>query len=78
MEVVTVVFTNGNIVTFEAQEFDADMAQDPGSLNKYPYKNPRGEDSAIYLKPAEVAGVFRTKGARDSDRSISYVTRHPK
>jgi hypothetical protein len=52
MESVTVVFTNGRIVNFSAEEFDADLRATPTLVNKYPYKHARGNDSAIYLKPS--------------------------
>ena len=57
---VTVVFTNGNVIGFVAQEFNVNLASDRGSLNKYTYKDSGGNDSSIHLKPAEVAGVFTT------------------
>jgi len=61
MDSVTVVFTNGNIVNFVAQEFDVNFVSEPyGAVNKYSYKDARGEDSAGYLKPTEVAGIFLT------------------
>jgi len=60
MAIVTVVFTNGNIVTFEAQEFDADLRGGASILNSYPYKDAEGKDSAIHLTPNETAGVFIT------------------
>jgi hypothetical protein len=60
MVAVTVVFTNGNIVNFNAREFDVDLGTSRGILNKYAYKDDEGEDSTIHLKPAEVAGVFVT------------------
>ena len=63
MPVVTVVFTNGNIVEFTAQEFDADLGENRRSVNKYPYKDASGQDSAIHLTPDEVAGVFLTPAA---------------
>ena len=39
MEDVTVVFNNGNIVSFVAQEFDVDLKGDGGHTNEYPYKD---------------------------------------
>jgi hypothetical protein len=59
---VVVVFTNGNVVEFSAQEFDADLAntEGPSSVNKFLYKDAEGKDSAIHLKPDEVAGIFVT------------------
>jgi hypothetical protein len=55
---VTVVFTNGTVVEFAAQEFDVNLHGEPGNVNKYPYKDAEGKDSAIHLQSAEVAGVF--------------------
>jgi hypothetical protein len=57
---VTVVFTNGNVVEFAAQEFDVNLHGDRSNVNKYPYKDAEGKDSTIHLQPAEVAGVFVT------------------
>lgn len=39
MEDITVVFNNGNIVSFVAQEFDVNLKEDGGSTNKYSYKD---------------------------------------
>jgi hypothetical protein len=55
---VTVVFTNGNVVRFAAQVFDAELRSASGSTNKYPYKDSEGKDSAIHLRPNQVAGIF--------------------
>jgi hypothetical protein len=57
---VTVVFTNGTVVEFAAQEFDVNLHGDRSNVNKYPYKDAGGKDSTIHLQPAEVAGVFVT------------------
>jgi hypothetical protein len=40
---VTVVFTNGTIVSFAGQEFDADLVNTYGesAVKKFPYKDPR-------------------------------------
>ena len=35
MEDVTVVFVNGNIVSFAAQEFGVNLKEDSGSTNEY-------------------------------------------
>ena len=51
MEDVTVVFNNGNIVSFVAQEFDVNLKEDGGSTNKYSYKDAQGQDSSIHLRP---------------------------
>jgi hypothetical protein len=55
---ITVVFVNGNVVRFAAQEFDADLRSASGSTNKYPYKDSEGNDSVIHLRPNQVAGIF--------------------
>ena len=60
MSTVTVVFVNGNVATFEAQEFDTDLQADPSRVGKHVYKDAAGQDSAVYLQPSEVAGVFVT------------------
>jgi len=72
---VTVVFTNGNIVNFAAQEFDADLKAGRGALNRYPYRDAKGKDSAIHLTPNEVTGVFVTPGTelRSDEQAISYT-----
>ena len=57
---VTVVFTNGNVVEFAAQEFDVNLHGERGNVNKYLYKDAEGKDSTIHLQTAEVAGVFVT------------------
>jgi hypothetical protein len=57
---VTVVFTNGTVVEFAAQEFDVNLHGERGNVNKYQYKDAEGKDSAIHLQSAEVAGVFVT------------------
>jgi len=57
---VAVVFTNGNVVEFAAQEFDVNLHGERANVNKDPYKDAEGKDSAIHLQPAEVAGVFLT------------------
>ena len=45
---VTVAFTNGTIVSFAAQEFDADLVNTYGdrSVKKFPYKDAKGQDLA--------------------------------
>ena len=57
---VTVVFVNGNVVRFAAQEFDVDLVNTPGRqhVSKFPYKDAEGNDSAVHLTPLEVAGIF--------------------
>ncbi|HKH36113.1 MAG TPA: hypothetical protein VKA82_02880 [Rubrobacter sp.] len=57
---VTVVFTNGTVVEFAAQQFDVNLEGERGNVNKYPYKDAEGKDSSIHLLSAEVAGVFVT------------------
>jgi hypothetical protein len=68
---VTVVFTNGDIASFAAEEFEVDLDSTPGRTNKYPYKDARGNDSAIYLRPNMVAGVFVTQPPPDETGAIS-------
>jgi hypothetical protein len=59
---VTVVFTNGTLVSFAGQEFDADLVNTYGesAVKKFPYKDAKGQDSAIQLRPKDVVGVFVT------------------
>ena len=73
MEDVTVVFTNGNIVNFAAQEFDVDLVEDRNLINKYPYKDAQGQDSLIHLKPNHVAGIFITRSPGGDERAITYT-----
>jgi hypothetical protein len=73
MESVTVVFTNGNVVQFHTQEFDADLTVNPSRVNKYPYKNASRQDSSIYLKPNNVAGLFLTTSPARGERAIAYT-----
>ena len=73
METVTVVFTNGNIVNFEAQGIEMDLTNgNRNNVSRYPYKNALGEDSAIYLQPSEVAGVFLTKATSGNTQGVTY------
>ena len=71
---VTVVFTNGNVVQFAAQEFDVEFKSGVGVANKYPYKDARGNDSAIHLRPNDVAGLFVTPGSdlRSDEPPLSF------
>ncbi len=72
---VTVVFTNGNVVNLAAEEFDADLSSGGGGVvNKYPYKDAGGNDSAIHLRPDDVAGLFITPGGPlpSGDQAIAY------
>jgi hypothetical protein len=39
---VTVVFINGNVVNFAAQQFDVNLGSGSQALNKYPYKDDEG------------------------------------
>jgi hypothetical protein len=71
MQTVTVVFKNGAIAHFSAEEFDANFGEALDYVNKYPYKDARGNESAIYLKPDVVAGVFLTQPPPGETRSIS-------
>jgi hypothetical protein len=81
MEDVTVVFTNGNVVQFRAEEFDANLVDTlgPGLVTKFPYKDAEGNDSAVHLMPNEVAGIFITpsRGTR-RDESIKYSVSGPR
>jgi hypothetical protein len=74
MEDVTVVFNNGNIVSFVAQEFDVDLKGDGGHTNEYPYKDAQDRDSSIHLRPNQVAGVFRTRSSEGGEPSIHYYS----
>jgi hypothetical protein len=75
MVTVTVVFRNGDVVNFAAQEFDADLREGSNFVNKYPYKDAEGADSAIQLRPADVAGLFVTPGKelRSDEPAIAYT-----
>ncbi len=72
MQYVTVVFANGNIVHFAAQEFDADLSHNLGYVNKYPYKDAQGQDSFIHLKPHAVTGIFLTQSPGAGESAITY------
>jgi hypothetical protein len=78
MEDVTVVFVNGNIVTFVAQEFSVNLKEDSGSTNEYSYKDAQGQDSSIHLRPNQVAGVFRTRSSGGGESSIHYSVARPR
>ena len=56
---VTVVFTNGSIVSFAAQEFDADLVSTYGenSVKKFPYKDAKDQGSVIHLRLKDVLGL---------------------
>ncbi len=75
MDTVTVVFTNGNIVSFMAEEFDVALEnRSSDKIAKYSYKNGRGGDSHVYLKPSEVAGIFLTQiDPREREPAIHYT-----
>ena len=74
MHTVTVVFVNGNIVSFKAQEFDVEFkGQQPGFIAKHSYKNAAGEESSIYLKSSEVAGAFLTRSVSSSASPVTYT-----
>lgn len=72
VEHVTVVFNNGNVLTFMAEEFDADLAHNSSTLNRYPYKNAKGEESYIFMRPNDISGFFLTKPERGNDPSVQY------
>ena len=77
---VTVVFTNGSIVSFAAQEFDADLVNTYGAsfVKKFPYKDAKGQDSAIHLRLDDVAGVFVTSSPSldPEEMQITYKAAH--
>jgi hypothetical protein len=74
---VVVVFTNGNVVTFAAKESDADLRSGVGIINKYPYKDAEGNDSAIHLRPNDVAGLFVTPGLELEREESAISTKVP-
>jgi hypothetical protein len=59
---VTVAFANGNVVEFDAEEFNVDLYDTPGvsCVSKFTYKDHQGNNSAVHLKPEDVAGIFIT------------------
>jgi hypothetical protein len=71
-----VVFTNGNVVEFAAQELDIDLVNTgaANSVVKFPYKDALGNDSAIHLRPNHVSGLFVAPGGplRSGDHAIRY------
>lgn len=72
---VTVVFTNGNVVTFFAQEFNVNLFDTDANsyVSKFTYKDHQGNDSAVHLKPDDVAGIFVTpQHGPSGDRPIGY------
>jgi hypothetical protein len=73
MDSVTIVFTNGNIVNFGAQEFSVSLEGASGyTVRKYEYKDASGEDSAVYLNPGEVAGVILSRAPAGQTHAVSY------
>jgi hypothetical protein len=78
---VTVVFTNGTVVSFAAQEFEADLVNTygEGSVKQFPYKDAKGQDLAIQLRPKDVVGVFVTSAPSlnpDEEMPITYKVAH--
>jgi hypothetical protein len=73
---VVVTFTNGNVVEFVAQEFKANLLNTGGasSVIEFPYKDAKGNDSAIHLRPNDVSGLFITP--RDEFRSGEPTIRY--
>jgi hypothetical protein len=73
---VVVTFTNGNVVEFVAQEFKANLLNTGGasSVIEFPYKDAKGNDSAIHLRPNDVSGLFITP--RDEFRSGEPAIRY--
>jgi hypothetical protein len=72
MDSVTVVFGNGSVVQFYAQEFDVNLASDYQTVNRYPYKDAQGHDSAIFLRPNAIAGIVLSKAATGGDPAVAY------
>jgi hypothetical protein len=75
------VFTNGTIVSFASQEVDADLVNTYGesSVKKIPYKDAKGQDSAIQLRPKDVVGVFVSSAPSldpDEEMPITYKVTH--
>jgi hypothetical protein len=77
---VTVVFTNGSIVNFAAQEFDADLVSTYGenSVKQFPYKDAKGQGSVIHLRLKDVSGVFVTSAPslEPDEKPITYKVAH--
>jgi hypothetical protein len=73
---VVVTFTNGNVVEFVAQEFKANLLNTGGAsaVIEFPYKDAKGNDSAIHLRPNDVSGLFITP--RDEFRSGEPAIRY--
>jgi len=73
---VVVTFTNGNVVEFVAQEFKANLLNTGGasSVIEFPYKDAKGNDSAVHLRPNDVSGLFITP--RDEFRSGEPAIRY--
>ena len=72
---VGIVFKNGSKVTFDAQEFDLNLAKrnlvsagdaSYSQLFRFMYTDAQGDDAPIYLNPDEVAGIAVVRTIDDS------------
>jgi hypothetical protein len=59
---VIITYVNGEKVEFDAAEFDVDFrntapSEEKNALRKFTYKDEDGNDTFIYLTPAQVAGI---------------------
>lgn len=73
MQHVVVVFKNGNIVEIFAEEFSAELDERSNRLQKMDYKDAQDKDSAIYLRPGDVSGIFVTSLQRSGNRATHYI-----
>jgi hypothetical protein len=74
------IHQRSNIVSFAAQEFDAGLVNTYGdsSTKKFPNKDANGQDSAMRLRPNDVAGVFVTSSTSvdPEEMPITYKVAH--
>lgn len=72
---IAIVFTNGSKVEFHATEFDIDFdpANLPGSpqytyhrVQRFTYKDIKGDEASLYLKPNEVAAIVVARTQQSS------------
>ena len=75
------VHQQSNIVRFAARKFDADLLNTYGesSVKTFPYKDAKGQDSAMQLRPKDVVGAFVTPAPRpdpDEEMPITYKVAH--
>jgi hypothetical protein len=59
---VAIFFKNGSKATFEAQEFDVDLSSEAvdekyNAIQRFTYKDGRGNDTPLYLVLPEIAGI---------------------